>query len=193
MRRTKKVLAVLLAGAIMASALCACGEEKEEATEAKTEAVTEATTTTANETTESVTEATTEAETEAEAETDSNESSEPSQTDYSAGTTEDAATVEAFALKIRTAVEDSDWETLADMAQYPVMVNGAQVASKDELLSSINEKGVSDEFISKIKGESCTGMMANGQGVMMADGEVWFTDSFEGKGLVIITFNGLYK
>lgn len=30
-------------------------------------------------------------------------------------------------------------------------------------------------------------------GVMMADGEVWFTDSFEGKGLVIITFNGLYK
>jgi hypothetical protein len=35
-------------------------------------------------------------------------------------------------------------------------------------------------------------MMANGQGVMMADGEVWFTDSLEGKGLVIITFNGLY-
>ena len=169
----------------MASALCACGEEKEDATEAKTEAVTEATTAEANETTE--------AETEAEAETDSNESSEPSQTDYSAGTTEDAATVEAFALKIRTAVEDSDWETLADMAQYPVMVNGAQVVSKDELLSSINEKGVSDEFISKIKGESCTGMMANGQGVMMADGEVWFADSLEGKGLVIISFNGLYK
>ncbi len=169
----------------MASALCACGEEKEDATEAKTEAVTEATTAAANETTEAATEA--------EAETDSNESAEPSQTDYSAGTTEDAATVEAFALKIRTAVEDSDWETLADMAQYPVMVNGAQVASKDELLSNINEKGVSDEFISKIKGESCTGMMANGQGVMMADGEVWFTDSFEGKGLVIITFNGLYK
>ena len=168
----------------MASALCACGEEKEDATEAKTEAVTEATTAAANETTEAATEA--------EAETDSNESSEPSQTDYSAGTTEDAATVEAFALKIRTAVGDSDWETLADMAQYPVMVNGAQVASKDELLSNINEKGVSDEFISKIKGESCTGMMANGQGVMMADGEVWFTDSLEGKGLVIITFNGLY-
>ena len=188
MRRTKKVLAVLLAGVIVASALCACGEEKEDATEAKTEAVTEATTAAANETTE----AATEAETEAEAETDSNESSEPSQADYSAGTKEDAATVEAFALKIRTAVEDSDWETLADMAQYPVMVNGAQVASKDELLSSINEKGVSDEFISKIKGESCTGMMANGQGVMMADGEVWFTDSLEGKGLVIITFNGIY-
>lgn len=32
MRRTKKVLAVLLAGVIMASALCACGEEKEDAT-----------------------------------------------------------------------------------------------------------------------------------------------------------------
>ena len=189
MRKTKKVFTVLLTGVLMASTLCACGETKE----AETEAVTEATTVADTEAeTEAVTEATTEAEDTASEDSESSDSSDTSETDYSAGTNAEAAEVEEFAQKIKSTVENGDWETLAGMAEYPVMVNGAQVASKDELLSNINEKGVSENFVNAIKNESCSGMTVNGQGVAMADGEVWFRDSLEGNDLVIITFNGLY-
>ena len=175
MNKKKKSLAVVLTAIVMSGALFACGVDEETAENETTEEVTEATT--AEVTSEEVTEAATEATS--------------AETDYSAGTSQDAATVEAFAAKVKSTVESSDWDALIDMAEYPVMVSGTEVATKDELRSKIEEKGVSEAFISAIKNENCVGMMANGQGVMMADGEVWFRDSLDGSGLVIISFNGL--
>ena len=126
-----------------------------------------------------------------------NEESEKS-SDYSIVTTALNAEVEKFASDVKDAVLSSDWNALGDMISYPITIGGNEVSDKDAFVSLLNEKGAQAEFVTAIENESCKGLFANGQGICMGSGEVWFVDmnydGIEQKGdpdFKIITFNGI--
>lgn len=169
-KRFKTIVACVLT-LTLAFAVVGCGSEesssvaKDSATEAAVETTEEAAT----------------AETEAEAASDTE--------DFSVASNLDAATIKAFASKVQDVVSKSDWNALADLATYPVCVNGSDVASKEDLLKLIDEKGVQDSFVNAVKSASVDELSANSQGIMIGDGEVWFIDNAAGDGLEIRTLN----
>ena len=172
-KRFKTIVACVLT-LTLAFAVVGCGSEesssvaKDSATEAAVETTEEAA-------------AAAETETEAEAASDTE--------DFSVASNLDAATIKAFASKVQDVVSKSDWNALADLATYPVCVNGSDVASKEDLLKLIDEKGVQDSFVNAVKSASVDELSANSQGIMIGDGEVWFIDNAAGDGLEIRTLN----
>ena len=175
----KKCLAVLLiAGLSLSMVACGGKEEKKSkatTTAATTEATTEATTK-AEETTAATTEATTEATTQA-----------GTSGSYSAATNAPDDKVEAFATQVQNAMIAYDWSQVGDMINYPITIDGTQVSNKDEFVNLLNEHIISPDFLSAIgQPEVPQNLFANGQGICMANGEVWFYDTnFDG-----ITQNG---
>jgi hypothetical protein len=170
-KKFKTIVACVLT-LTLAFAVVGCGSE--ESSSVAKDSATEA----AVETTE---EAAAAAETEAEAASDTE--------DFSVASNLDAATIKAFASKVQDVVSKSDWNALADLATYPVCVNGSDVASKEDLLKLIDEKGVQDSFVNAVKSASVDELSANSQGIMIGDGEVWFIDNAAGDGLEIRTLN----
>ena len=104
---------------------------------------------------------------------------------YGIATTATDDAVEKFASDVKNTVLAGDWDTLGDMVRYPITVGDNEIADKES-------------FVTALENEDCTGLMANGQGICMGSGEVWFLDvNFDGieqKGepdFKIITFNGI--
>lgn len=55
----------------------------------------------------------------------------------------------------------------------------------------IDDKGVSDGFVSAIEDESCKDLFARDLGIMMGNGEVWFNQITDEDAFAIAAFNGL--
>ena len=185
----KKCLAVLLVAGLSLSMVACGGKEEKKAkattaattqatteattqaeTQAETQAATEATTK-AEETTAATTEATTEATTQAGA-----------SGTYAAVTTAADDKVEAYATQVQNAIIAYDWSQLGDMINFPISIDGNQVSNKDELINLLNDHIISPDFISAVgQPDVPKNLFANGQGICMADGNVWFYDTnFDG-------------
>ena len=80
-----------------------------------------------------------------------------------------------------------DWETLSGMMDYPVRLFGETDANnKEEFLAAMNGHEFPDSSFKAMENEPCNDLFANGQGIMLADGLIWFRDvNYDG-----ITQNG---
>ena len=114
----------------------------------------------------------------------------------------DEAVVESFAEKVKTAIVNSSWSDLGDMISYPITVGGTEVADKDAFVNKMNEATVSSAFVDAVSNADCSELFANGQGISIGNGEVWFLDyAYDAVGLVengepdfkIITLNGIVE
>ena len=115
--------------------------------------------------------------------------------DYSSVTAMNAADVELFAGMARDAYINADWETIAEHARYPVMVNGTPYEDADSLLAFLNGKSPNDADREAMVSETCHNMFFNGQGICLGDGEIWILDpgymTDAEPELLIITINGV--
>lgn len=120
---------------------------------------------------------------------------------YSFVTTLPAKDVEEFASKARQAYLDEDWQTLSAMIRYPItMYPDVKVNNSQEFLSYMSDKVIAKEDRAEMEEEDCKNLFANGQGICMATGSIWFLDvNFNGidqldaPSLRIISVSGLEK
>ena len=106
---------------------------------------------------------------------------------YGIATTAPRADVEKFAAEVKQLFLQKDWETLSGMMDYPVRLFGETDANnKEEFLAAMNGHEFPDSSFQAMENEPCNDLFANGQGIMLADGLIWFRDvNFDG-----ITQNG---
>ena len=193
----RKCLAVLLIAGLSFS-MVACGGEdkavttKEVTTEATSAASEEATTAASAEATTAATEATTAAseETTTAASTEATTAAgaeattaaEASGGSFAIATTASDDAVKAFATQVQNAIIGYDWATLGGYVKYPITIDGNQVANGDELKALLDDHIISPDFLSAVgQADAPNNMFANGQGICLADGNVWFLDeNFDG-------------
>ena len=102
---------------------------------------------------------------------------------YSGVTTLNKNEVEEFASKARQAYLDEDWKTISEMIRYPItMYPDVKVNNSQEFLSYMSDKVVAKEDRAEMEEEDCKDLFANGQGICMATGSIWFLD---------VNFNGI--
>ena len=193
----RKCLAVLLIAGLSFS-MVACGGEdkavttKEVTTEATSAASEEATTAASAEATTAATEATTAAseETTTAASTEATTAAGAEATtaaaasggSFAIATTASDDAVKAFATQVQNAIIGYDWATLGGYVKYPITIDGNQVANGDELKALLDDHIISPDFLSAVgQADAPDNMFANGQGICLADGNVWFLDeNFDG-------------
>lgn len=190
----KKVLAMLLLGTMVI--MTACGNDKAEnetTEEVTTQAVTEMETT---EVTEDAEENTTETEADTEAEsteaTTTTEEVKLEETATEETTTEEAASddsnyynlctscskkeVEDFAAKVKQQIIDKDWAALSENVAYPITIVGTTYNNSEEFLAADFETLCTDRFYEGVKKAETSNMFFNWKGVIIGDGEVWFSE-----------------
>lgn len=101
---------------------------------------------------------------------------------YGIATTAPRADVEKFAAEVRQIFLKKDWETLSGMVEYPVRLFGeTDAGSREEFLEAMNGHEFPDSSFKAMEDEPCDDLFANGQGIMLADGLIWFRDvNFDG-------------
>ena len=90
--------------------------------------------------------------------------------------------MEAFASDVRQAYLDEDWQTISTMIRYPItMYPDVKVNNAEEFLSYMSDKVIDDGDRAEMEKEDCKDLFANGQGICMATGSIWFLDvNFDG-------------
>lgn len=85
------------------------------------------------------------------------------------------AEVHAFFVELKTAVNDHDVKKIASMVRYPLVVKGkASVQRPVDFISRYREI-FTQNVISAIKRQSYKNLWGNWRGVMIGEGEVWFS------------------
>lgn len=101
--------------------------------------------------------------------------------------------VETFAAQVRQAVLDKDWDSLAQMTCYDIKVGENTFADSAEFAAADWDSVFSEDFIQAIEEESCREMFCNWQGVMMGDGQIWFSEVLDmdgnSEGLKVVAIN----
>lgn len=95
---------------------------------------------------------------------------------YSAFSAMEKGLLESYARYIRQAFLDENWDFIADLAHYPILVNGAAYADRDAFLAYMSGCTLSDTARSEMEAEDCHDMFHNGQGLCMGAGQVWLLD-----------------
>ena len=101
---------------------------------------------------------------------------------FAIATTASDDAVKAFATQVQNAIIGYDWATLGGYVKYPITIDGNQVANGDELKALLDDHIISPDFLSAVgQADAPNNMFANGQGICLADGNVWFLDeNFDG-------------
>ncbi|MCR5542822.1 MAG: hypothetical protein K6F55_01625 [Eubacterium sp.] len=178
----KKCLAVLLVAGLSLSMVACGGKEEKKAKATTTAATTEATTQAETQAeTQAATEATTQAEGTTAATTEATTEA-AGENSYAAATMASDDVVKAYATQVQNAVIAYDWSQFGDMIQYPITIDGNTVNNKDELVNLFNSHTISTDFVSAVgQPDVPDNLFANGQGICLADGNIWITDqSFDG-------------
>ncbi|MBQ4186484.1 MAG: hypothetical protein II642_01245 [Firmicutes bacterium] len=116
---------------------------------------------------------------------------------YQTVTSIEKSEVEAFAMIARDAYLAEDWETLADMIYYPIIMYPEEIelADKEEFLDYMSDKTVDESDREAMEREDCVDMFIHREQIGLGEGEIWITDYSELSGeepkLEIITINGL--
>lgn len=107
----------------------------------------------------------------------------------------DASTweVERFAKRVKKAVLAGDYEGLASLCRYPVMVDGIYYEDKEKLLAANLLQNLPQAFVDELAAEPCELLFCNVQGIMIGNGRIWFGEvtgeAGAPKELAIISFN----
>lgn len=110
---------------------------------------------------------------------------------FSSGITD--AEIEEFAARIKDAMLNGDWETVAENANYPLRVGTAVYDTAEDFLAQDWDNFFSEDWKEALKAETCHEMGFNGEGFMLASGEVWVFDvagEDGGEQLLIWSING---
>lgn len=102
--------------------------------------------------------------------------------------------VENFAKEVRAQILDHDWAGLSEKIAYPITIAGTTYQNEQELRNSDLDAVVTDDFMDKVRAETCENMFFNWQGIEMGEtGEVWFAEVLSeqngSEGLKIIGIN----
>ena len=88
----------------------------------------------------------------------------------------DKGLLESYAVDIRNACLDGNWEYIADLARFPILVNGESYADRDAFLERMADSTLSDAGRAALEEETCHDMFYNGQGLCLGGGQVWLMD-----------------
>lgn len=112
---------------------------------------------------------------------------------YAACTSLPAEEVDAFAAQVRQAVVSRDWDRLAEMVCYDIKVWENTFADSAEFAAADWDSIFSEDFLQAIEEEPCQDMFCNWQGVMMGDGQIWFSEVLDidgnSEGLKVVAIN----
>jgi hypothetical protein len=85
---------------------------------------------------------------------------------------------EQFLARLQKATKASNWSEVAKMIAYPISFSMAgrktKVASENAFLHLVT-RIMTPKVVAAIPAQSYSGIFANGEGVMIGDGEVWFS------------------
>ena len=84
----------------------------------------------------------------------------------------------SFLAKLKSAAAKEDWATIGDLIAYPlkVTVGGQHLVLRSAAQFRARATNVmTAKVLNAIKEQSYAGLFANAQGVMMGNGEVWFS------------------
>ena len=105
--------------------------------------------------------------------------------------------VESFCAQMRSAYLDEDWESLADFARWPIMVDGTEVKDAEAFAAYMQGRTVSESDRAELEKETCRDMFFNGAGICLGAGEIWLTDpnymTDAQPELAIIALNGIVE
>jgi len=112
---------------------------------------------------------------------------------YAVCTSKSVWEVERFARKIKELILTGDFEGLSKEIAYPVTINGTIYQDEAAFLKTDFAENLNPEILTELEAESCQGMFANGQGIMLGNGSVWIGESMNpdliSQGLKVITLN----
>ena len=96
---------------------------------------------------------------------------------YALATAMDKAKVETvIGYAVRAAYLGEDWYALADMINYPIVINGDFLLDSQAFIDYMQDKTVSDSDRQAMNDENLLDMFTNGQGICMGSGQVWLYD-----------------
>lgn len=103
--------------------------------------------------------------------------------------------VERFAKRVRRQILDGDFESIADEIAYPITVDGNSYADRKAFLEAGFVKDPNASFLDAIRNETGELMFCNWQGIMLGNGEIWFSEVLNrdgsSQGLKITGINGI--
>lgn len=98
----------------------------------------------------------------------------------------------AFFEKLKKAVAENDKEAIASMVEYPfkARINGKAVTVRDAAhFAADYDKVFTAKVMEAISNQTYPNLFANWQGVMIGDGEVWFSGIGDNNTVKIIAVN----
>lgn len=95
---------------------------------------------------------------------------------YSAATTFPAYEVERFAGTVRAHILDKNWAGLSECLAYPITIGSATYNNAEEFAAEDWDRVLTDDFYKAIEAETCHEMFCSYEGIMLADGLVWFAE-----------------
>ena len=95
---------------------------------------------------------------------------------YSGFSAMERGLLESYAKDIRNAYLDGNWEYIADLARFPILVNGESYADREAFLALMENSTISDSARAEMEQEDCHDMFYNGEGLCLGGGQVWLLD-----------------
>ncbi|WP_303872007.1 hypothetical protein [Acetobacterium wieringae] len=110
---------------------------------------------------------------------------------YSVCTSKSKQEVEAFAEAVKVSFLNDDWAAVSETTAYPITIQGVEYVDAESLAHA--DIVLSEEYKEALKAASCENLFANGEGIMLGDGEVWIgevlDEDMQSEGLKIIAIN----
>lgn len=114
---------------------------------------------------------------------------------YAVCTSKSVWEVERFARKVKEQILLGDFQGLSKEIAYPITIDGITYQDEEAFLKADFAGNLKQEILAELEAESCEGMFANMQGIMLGNGCVWIgevmNDDLTSQGLKVITLNGL--
>lgn len=107
----------------------------------------------------------------------SKKESDESSVDYTVFTDLGSEKVQEFAEEIQKDFENEDWDSLSKKIKYPVTIGAKTFKTAKQFMEAKPASLFSDDFAKAVLDTDCGELFANGEGAMLGDGEVWFTES----------------
>lgn len=96
---------------------------------------------------------------------------------YEGVTAMDKAKIETVvAFNVRRAYLGENWPELADMIDYPIVINDTTLEDSDAFIGYMLDKTIDESDRQAMDEETTLDMFANGQGICMGSGQVWLND-----------------
>ena len=82
---------------------------------------------------------------------------------------------ESFARMVKKQILDRDWTALSESILYPIQIRSVTYESEEAFLAENWDTFWTDTFWQAIEEEDCAEMFGNSSGIMLGDGQIWFS------------------